>query len=196
MRKLDPVKHEERRREFLEAAERCFARDGFRGASISDICTEAKISPGHLYHYFKGKEAIIQAMAETHLAGADKQLEIISQSDDPIGTFVDELETNLSVKQSEFTFEVLAEAWRNPSMRQILRNHNLAFRSRFAAFLRKGQESGRVDRSLDPDLTASVLIAIRDLAKIMAARDPKLNKAGAGEHVKILITRFLRPETQ
>ena len=41
MRKLDPVRHEQRRREILAAAGRCFARDGFRGASISDICAEA-----------------------------------------------------------------------------------------------------------------------------------------------------------
>ncbi len=55
MRKLDPVKHEEKRREILAAAGRCFARDGFRGASISQICAEAGISSGHLYHYFASK---------------------------------------------------------------------------------------------------------------------------------------------
>jgi TetR/AcrR family transcriptional repressor of uid operon len=41
MRKIDPVKHEEKRQEILEAAGRCFARKGFQGATISDICAEA-----------------------------------------------------------------------------------------------------------------------------------------------------------
>ncbi len=67
MRKVDPVKYEEKRRDILQAAMQCFVRDGFRGASISDICAAAGISPGHLYHYFPGKEAIIGAMAETRL---------------------------------------------------------------------------------------------------------------------------------
>lgn len=63
MRTVDPVRHEERRRKILEAAKRCFARDGLWGASVSGICAEVGISPGHLYHYFKGKEAILSAIA-------------------------------------------------------------------------------------------------------------------------------------
>ena len=70
MRKLDPVKHEEKRREILNAAERCFVRDGLQGASISSICAEARISPGHLYHYFTSKEAIVSAMIEVRLEEA------------------------------------------------------------------------------------------------------------------------------
>jgi len=74
MRKVDPVKHEKKRRDILEAAARCFARDGFRGASTADICAEAKISPGHLYHYFASKEAIMGAMAEAKLGEAAARL--------------------------------------------------------------------------------------------------------------------------
>jgi TetR/AcrR family transcriptional repressor of uid operon len=48
VRTIDPAKHEEKRAEILEAAERCFARGGFHGATIAQICAEAKISPGHL----------------------------------------------------------------------------------------------------------------------------------------------------
>ncbi|AXW40894.1 hypothetical protein CJO89_22165 (plasmid) [Ralstonia solanacearum] len=46
MRTIDPVKHEKRRQEILAAADRCFRRDGFRGASISNICAEARMSSG------------------------------------------------------------------------------------------------------------------------------------------------------
>jgi TetR/AcrR family transcriptional repressor of uid operon len=42
-------------------------RSGLNGASISDICAEAKISRGHLYHYFDDKDAIITTMAEERL---------------------------------------------------------------------------------------------------------------------------------
>src|ERR1700687_2268603 len=38
MRKVDQAKYDEKRRHILEAADECFQRDGFRGASISDIC--------------------------------------------------------------------------------------------------------------------------------------------------------------
>src|SRR5215467_9131451 len=62
MRRLDPVKHEEKRQEILAAAKACFARDGFLGISIADICQEAGISPGHLYHYFDSKDAILDVV--------------------------------------------------------------------------------------------------------------------------------------
>src|SRR5260221_11274361 len=79
MRKVDPVKHEKKRQDILEAAGRCFVRDGFRGASTSDICAEAKISPGHLYHYFASKEAIMAAMAEANLDQAAPRLRLMVQ---------------------------------------------------------------------------------------------------------------------
>jgi len=56
MRKVEEAKHDEKRRQILKAAKRCFIRHGFRGASISDICAEARISPGLLYHYFENKK--------------------------------------------------------------------------------------------------------------------------------------------
>ncbi|QYU68460.1 TetR/AcrR family transcriptional regulator [Leptolyngbya sp. 15MV] len=51
--------NDKRRRQILDAALRCFRESGFRGASVSDICKVAGMSPGHLYHYFPSKEAIV-----------------------------------------------------------------------------------------------------------------------------------------
>src|SRR6202035_3856468 len=92
MRKIDPGKHEEKRQEILEAAGRCFARRGFQGATISDICTEANISPGHLYHYFAGKEAIIAGMAEARLAFAAERFNRVAEGPDLIAALVAEIE--------------------------------------------------------------------------------------------------------
>jgi TetR/AcrR family transcriptional regulator, repressor for uid operon len=196
VRKVDPQKHDERRREILDSAGRCFARDGFRGASISDICEEAGISPGHLYHYFENKEAIVRAMTEVAVAEADMQLELLSPEADPITTLVSRVES-ARAKQRNSThlllFDMLAEAGHDPSIAKLLRDSNRALRSRLAAFLRKGQDGGHVDRGLDPDLAASVLISAVDGAKSMAIRDPKLSKEGTSEHLKTLITRFLKP---
>ena len=44
---------------------RCFARDGFQGATIPDICAEAALSVGAVYSYFASKDAIIAALAES-----------------------------------------------------------------------------------------------------------------------------------
>ena len=68
VRKRVPEQHEGRRQEILAAAHRCFLRHGLQGASISMICKEAAMSPGHLYHYFPSKDAIIEQMADDYLA--------------------------------------------------------------------------------------------------------------------------------
>ena len=54
----------DRRSEILAAAQRCFVRAGFHGASMQDICNEAGMSPGNLYRYFPSKEALIAGIAE------------------------------------------------------------------------------------------------------------------------------------
>ena len=190
------VKHEERRQRILEVAERCFARDGFRGASISDVCKEAKISPGHLYHYFPSKEAIVRAITENSLEYATERLAQIIHKPDPIEAFVAALE---SAELEQFhnrqllALDMLAEAGRNPTIAGVLQERSHAMRSLFASFLRTAQEGGQVDQSLDPDLAAAVLQSIFDSMTTMTIRDPGISKTGSLECLKLLITRFLAP---
>lgn len=53
-----------RREQILDAASQCFAREGFHGASISRISKLSGMSPGHIYHFFDNKEAIVRGIVE------------------------------------------------------------------------------------------------------------------------------------
>lgn len=53
-----------RRDAIMDAAQRVFARNGYRGTSISDIITESGLSTGAIYSYFDGKDAIFRAVVE------------------------------------------------------------------------------------------------------------------------------------
>jgi AcrR family transcriptional regulator len=48
----------------VEGAIRALGRYGVRKFSMSDICTEANISRGTLYRYFKSKEQVLEAVGE------------------------------------------------------------------------------------------------------------------------------------
>lgn len=196
MRTIDPVKHEEKRLEILKAAGRCFARDGFRGATISDICTEAKISPGHLYHYFASKEAIMGAMAEVGLEHAAAHFSRMAQGSNAVEALLAELghaEADKHCDDRHLLLDMLTESARNPAMAAILREHSRQLRTLLADFLRDGQKRRQVDPTFDADLAAAILMSIFDGAHTLTIRDPELDTAASVDLLKILISRFLTP---
>lgn len=198
MRKLDPIKHGEKRRQILEVAERCFLRDGFRGASISDICADAQMSPGHLYHYFKSKESIVCELTELHLQRVATRFEEMTAKRNVLEAFISEIDVwrKQKAKRNPALFhEVVAEASRNPAIAQILHRRIQALRDMLARFLREGQERGQIDRQLDPDLTAAVLLGLVDTVDSLATKgDRQFNSVTAIDLLKTLFARFLTPQ--
>ncbi|MCM3786719.1 TetR/AcrR family transcriptional regulator [Neobacillus mesonae] len=57
---------EERRKEILDAAEDLFSKQGFNGTSTNDILEKVGIARGTLYHHFKSKEDIMNALIERY----------------------------------------------------------------------------------------------------------------------------------
>ena len=195
LRKVDPVKHEQKRRQILGAAFRCFIRDGFRGASTTDICAEAGISPGHLYHYFPSKVAIIEAMIDMGLARAAAHFEKILAAPDVVEALLTDIEeTSLRFRPAQIlNLDGLAEAARNPEFAKVIERHTTAVRRMWSDFLRQAQSQGRVDPELDPEATANILIALIDGSRAMPIRDPKLDIKQSVAHLRTMLVRFLRP---
>jgi AcrR family transcriptional regulator len=195
LRKVDPVKHEQKRGEILGAAIRCFIRDGFRGASTTDICTEAGISPGHLYHYFPSKVAIIEAMIDMGLAHAAERFKKILAAPDVIEALLADIEeTSLRFRPAQIlNLDGLAEAARNPEFAKIIERHTGAVRGMWIDFLRQAQGQGRVDSGLDPEATANILIALIDGSRAMPIRNPKLDIGKSVAHLRTMLVRFLSP---
>ncbi|HEY4249788.1 MAG TPA: TetR/AcrR family transcriptional regulator [Roseomonas sp.] len=199
MRTVDPVRHAERRQGILEAAGRCFVRDGFRGASISGICAEAGISPGHLYHYFPSKEAILAALAEARMEQVAAQFARIMAAPDVVEALLAAMDAARARHRRDgagghaVLFDLLAESVRNPALAQILRSHSATMRRLLADVIRQGQVHGTIDPGLPPEPTAGVLMSVIDGARTLPLRDPKLDAEASLGLLKTLITRFLAP---
>ena len=67
-------KGEATRARIVEAAYRLFIEQGFHATSMDDIIRAAGTSPGGLYRYFPGKEAIITAGIIVYLQRANPSL--------------------------------------------------------------------------------------------------------------------------
>ena len=57
---------ERRRAQLVDVALELFSERGIDAVRISDIAEKAGVAQGLLYHYFSGKEALMQAIAERH----------------------------------------------------------------------------------------------------------------------------------
>lgn len=85
MAKISEERREERRRQILKAAVACFARKGFHATRVQDICREAALSPGAIYVYFNGKDAIVRALAEEAQAASETLWADAEQAGDASG---------------------------------------------------------------------------------------------------------------
>lgn len=193
MRKVDPEKFEQKRLEILAAAEGCFVRKGFQGTSISEICAAAGISPGHLYHYFDNKEAIVEAIASLRFETATTGFRQILAGPDPFSTWVRQVSQLMFAKTTgNLLIELLAESSRNPIVAGLIREQNERVINLLSDVIRAGQAEGKLDPSLDPRLAASVLqAAVLDGVKALSIREPNIDQAAVGKMIELLITRFL-----
>ena len=200
MRKVDQAKYDEKRRHILEAAEGCFQRDGFRGASIGDICAAARMSPGHLYHYFDSKEAIVEGIFEMRLP---REAEIVGELGlTPNADFVtaicgwlDQRMKDVRAHGRSLGLEMRAESARNPAIAKIVSRADRRVRQFLSRLLREGQKREQVDPALDPESVAAVLHSIIfGLNRLGAVRDSTFDVKAAAATLKLLIERFLRPQ--
>jgi TetR/AcrR family transcriptional regulator, repressor for uid operon len=200
MRKVDRAKYDEKRQHILEAAEECFQRDGFRGASIGDICAAARMSPGHLYHYFDSKEAIIEAIFESRLereAAIVGELTLTPNADliTVLCGWLNRRVKDVRAHGTSLGLEIRAESARNPTIAKIASRADRGTRELLSRLIREGQERGQVDPGLDPDSIAAVVHSIIfGLNRLGAIRDPTFDMKAASAMLKLLIERFLRPQ--
>ncbi|MGC6583747.1 TetR/AcrR family transcriptional regulator [Paenibacillus sp. Dod16] len=71
-------KAEERRNEILDAADELFAQKGFDGTSTNDILGKVGIARGTLYHHFKSKEDIMDALIDRYSDGLLDAAQVIA----------------------------------------------------------------------------------------------------------------------
>jgi TetR/AcrR family transcriptional repressor of uid operon len=201
MRKVDRTKYDEKRQHILEAAQGCFQRDGFRGASIGDICAAARMSPGHLYHYFDSKEAIIEAIFESRLEREAAIVGELTQTPNAdlvtaICGWLERRVKDVRAHGSSLGLEIRAESARNPTIAKIASRADRGTRELLSGLIREGQERGQVDPGLDADGVAAVVHSIIfGLNRLGALRDSTFDIKAASAMLKLLIERFLRPQT-
>jgi len=193
--KRDPEQYESKRQEILDCAMRCFLRHGLQGASISIICKEAGISPGHLYHYFSSKDAIIEQMADDYLSQLHAHFSLHQEGEETATVLLSEIWSMREwsdLTNCRILFELLAEAGRNEKMRILLKEHSNNVRKLLMETIKAGQMRGEVDLSLDPDHSSAVLLAVLDSAAMLPLRADNISFEKSRQLITTMVRRFLQ----
>lgn len=199
-RKLDPERYEAKRQQILEAAAVCFARNGFHQTSTAQICAEAGMSSGNIFHYFASKEAIIAAIvAEERREAADYFAEL-DAVEDQFGAILGFLDISLQYAADEtyvrLVLEIAAEAIRNPTIGAMVAAVDADTRAGLAEVARRAIARGQVDAGLDPDRVATAITALIDGVFSRLAIDPQFKPLGEAPMLRLMVERFLRPGTR
>ena len=196
MPKVTEAHRQARRQQILTAAFSCFARDGFHGTTMKDICEEADLSPGAVYNYFDGKDDIIRAHAE----GSQDSLDALSEGidrDQPapqvladfverLGAFVEQ-PGDAEAGGHQARVRLWGEALSVPEIHELLENNQNDFVDHVAEMVREGQDDGTIRADLDAEAFARALMAFHQGMVLQKAVSPETSAMPVFEVMKSLI---------
>lgn len=121
-----------RRLQIIEAAERSFRKRGFHATTLREIAAEFGMSVGHIYNYFSGKDAILEALIHQKI---DDFLPILTRPHPGANTLRDRLgrivDMYIDPEVAPIVLAVNSEALINESVLRILK----ASRQRMAEYI-------------------------------------------------------------
>lgn len=155
---MGEIRNAERtQKNILEAARREFFDKGFKGARIESIAESAGVKKQLIYHYFKGKTELLEAVLAY---STTSEPEWVSQTpDNPLHIAEHRYKVNSQVRADFIKFT----AWEALELRAEPTSWNkggeLALQS-YAAYWKDQKEKGVVPRELEPELWALALTAL------------------------------------
>jgi AcrR family transcriptional regulator len=166
------------RAQLLDAAERVFARDGLRGASIEAIAEEAGYSHGAIYSNFKGKEDLFLVLVEERI---DARLaQVYEAADDEMSRGSEPLEAArrfVSMLQHERDAVLLLvdfwnQAVRDPTAATQFAERHARMRTLIGRIVEGVARDAGLELALPRDQIASALIALTNGFAIEQLADP------------------------
>jgi TetR/AcrR family transcriptional regulator, transcriptional repressor for nem operon len=193
----DPVRT---RGALLQAAFEEIHRSGFRGSDVESILRKAGMTKGALYHHFASKEALGYAILDEVVASImrEKWQAPLSDAADPVAALID------IIRSTSLEREHVVRGCPLNNLAQEMSPLDEGFRKRAAALfeewhvamataLRAARERGQVRADVDPDETATFVIAAYEGYISLAKCFQDADRLRAGEQTLIRYLESLRP---
>ncbi|MDT3727427.1 TetR/AcrR family transcriptional regulator [Streptomyces sp. DSM 41972] len=162
-----------RRRQILDGAAVCFARNGFHATSMQDVLKEVDLSAGAVYRYFSGKEELIAAIASEVLETVRGTLEQAARESPPptpdvlvpraLATMRELRPATLDTGEWLFPrlmIQVWTESTRNPHLTAVLADGYAKIRTAWSGMAQSYKDAGLLPEDADVDAMARAMIAL------------------------------------
>ncbi|MBS6210518.1 MAG: TetR/AcrR family transcriptional regulator, partial [Proteus hauseri] len=168
-----------KKKHIIDAAIRCFAVKGFHSTSTAEICHEAGMSPGNVFHYFPNKNSIIEAIALEDTQLFDEIFCRYEGEEECVQAIINSMKGIIALynhpEYARISIEIFAEASRNASIHQIFIENERNNKQRLIAMLKNGIKKGQIDPTLEPEKIATWLLVIADGSMGRNIIDPEFN---------------------
>lgn len=159
---------EVRIRQIVDAALSVFTRKGVQQASINEIVAEAGVSKGLLYLYFKGKDALIEAVMSRLFAPDLKTAQHLLEKEAPATQRLQEYARAMAADAVRYRkllplfFEYYSMLGRNKNLRKITARYYRQQEHLFCGLVRQGIEAGEFAEDIDAETVALSLLALQE----------------------------------
>ncbi|MEW1927714.1 TetR/AcrR family transcriptional regulator [Streptomyces sp. NPDC088360] len=161
-----------RRRQIIDGAALCFARNGFHATSMQDVLKEVGLSAGAVYRYFGGKEELIGAIVGEVLEWIQATFEAAAKETPPpppdvlVGRALSQvLSRRTGVEEGEASYfprlivQVWAETLRNKELAAVMNQGYARVRVAWVKIVEGYQAAGMMRDDIPADHVARVMVA-------------------------------------
>lgn len=155
---------EDKRRQLLDAAVRVFARKGFHASRVGDIAEEAGVAHGLLYHYFKSKDQVLEAVFEENWSLLVARIESVEETDEPAADqlrHISAIVLRTWLHLPDVVRVVIQEFGRSPELGERIGQLTLPIDA-IERVITRGIERGEFRRDVDPVFAATVVYGAID----------------------------------
>lgn len=165
----------------LEVATQAIEEHGEAALRVEDVAHAAGVSVGTIYRYFGNREGLVVAVRAAQFLGAlDEDLDQMESLVAGVSTpaeFVESVQrlTRMAGHPSRAPLrlrriEIIGASRARPALARAIGDEQARITDRFTAILRRAQERGLIDASLDPRSLAQFVLAFT-LGQVLAEID-------------------------
>lgn len=164
-RTVNPLRHEARRLQIIDAGITCFAAHGYDGATTALICRTAGIGSGTFFHYFPTKQGLLLGILELGTAESRAWFEGRSEDEDPVAVldaYVAQAVEDYADPRIAGFIRAVGAVMMQPDVAAALAEDERVRAEGLLPWVARAQERGRIRADLPPERLLEWIVLIVD----------------------------------